>query len=215
MQLLNVNDLKMSFGFGSLFEDVSFALNEKESISIVGPNGCGKSTIIKSILGCGSLNFTGDIVIGPSVKIGYIPQMIIFPDDKQTLLEYFGKATGLNEQKIMQILAGFQFYQDDIKKRVDKLSGGEKMKIKLAELLQEKINTLILDEPTNHIDIDTKEVFENALEDFDGTIIFVSHDRFFINKFADRIIEFNDKKNIIYYGNYDYYVEKKKRINFK
>ena len=107
----------------------------------------------------------------------------------------------MNEQKIRQILAGFQFYQDDIKKRVGKLSGGEKMKIKLAELLQEKINTLILDEPTNHIDIDTKEVFENALEDFDGTIIFVSHDRFFINKFADRIIEFNDKKNSIYYLN--------------
>ena len=154
----------------------------------------------------------GDIIIGPSVKIGYIPQMIAFPDEKQTILEYFGKSTGLNEQKIRQILANFQFYQDDIKKRVGKLSGGEKMKIKLAELLQEKINTLVLDEPTNHIDIDTKEVFENALEDFDGTIIFVSHDRFFINKFADRIIEFENKKNYIYYGNYDYYVEKKKEL---
>lgn len=209
-KVLTVKDFSATLPNGeTLLENINFDITEGEKVAFIGPNGCGKSTIIKSILGCGSLNFTGDIVIGPSVKIGYIPQMIIFPDDKQTLLEYFGKATGLNEQKIRQILAGFQFYQDDIKKRVGKLSGGEKMKIKLAELLQEKINTLILDEPTNHIDIDTKEVFENALEDFDGTIIFVSHDRFFINKFADRIIEFNDKKNSIYYGNYDYYVEKK------
>ena len=208
-KVLTVKDFSATLPNGeTLLENINFDITEGEKVAFIGPNGCGKSTIIKSILGCGSLNFTGDIVIGPSVKIGYIPQMIIFPDDKQTLLEYFGKATGLNEQKIRQILAGFQFYQDDIKKRVGKLSGGEKMKIKLAELLQEKINTLILDEPTNHIDIDTKEVFENALEDFDGTIIFVSHDRFFINKFADRIIEFNDKKNSIYYGNYDYYVEK-------
>lgn len=210
-KVLTVKDFSATLPNGeTLLENINFDITEGEKVAFIGPNGCGKSTIIKSILGCGSLNFTGDIVIGPSVKIGYIPQMIIFPDDKQTLLEYFGKATGLNEQKIRQILAGFQFYQDDIKKRVGKLSGGEKMKIKLAELLQEKINTLILDEPTNHIDIDTKEVFENALKDFDGTIIFVSHDRFFINKFADRIIEFNDKKNSIYYGNYDYYVEKKK-----
>ncbi len=212
-KVLTVKDFSATLPNGeTLLENINFDITEGEKVAFIGPNGCGKSTIIKSILGCGSLNFTGDIVIGPSVKIGYIPQMIIFPDDKQTLLEYFGKATGLNEQKIRQILAGFQFYQDDIKKRVGKLSGGEKMKIKLAELLQEKINTLILDEPTNHIDIDTKEVFENALEDFDGTIIFVSHDRFFINKFADRIIEFNDKKNSIYYGNYDYYVEKKKEL---
>lgn len=212
-KVLTIKDFSATLPNGeTLLENINFDITEGEKVAFIGPNGCGKSTIIKSILGCGSLNFTGDIVIGPSVKIGYIPQMIIFPDDKQTLLEYFGKATGLNEQKIRQILAGFQFYQDDIKKRVGKLSGGEKMKIKLAELLQEKINTLILDEPTNHIDIDTKEVFENALEDFDGTIIFVSHDRFFINKFADRIIEFNDKKNSIYYGNYDYYVEKKREL---
>mgnify|MGYP002958723356 CR=1 FL=1 len=122
---------------------------------------------------------------------------------KRQILEYFGKSTGLNEQKIRQILANFQFYQDDIKKRVGKLSGGEKMKIKLAELLQEKINTLVLDEPTNHIDIDTKEVFENALEDFDGTIIFVSHDRFFINAIANRVLNIEDYKIKSYYGNYD------------
>ena len=212
-KVLSVNNFYAMLPTGEmLLEDINFDVTEGEKIALIGSNGCGKSTIIKTILGKGTLEFMGDIIIGPSVKIGYIPQMIAFPDEKQTILEYFGKSTGLNEQKIRQILANFQFYQDDIKKRVGKLSGGEKMKIKLAELLQEKINTLVLDEPTNHIDIDTKEVFENALEDFDGTIIFVSHDRFFINKFADRIIEFENKKNYIYYGNYDYYVEKKKEL---
>ena len=212
-KVLSVNNFYAMLPTGEmLLEDIDFDVTEGEKIALIGSNGCGKSTIIKTILGKGTLEFMGDIIIGPSVKIGYIPQMIAFPDEKQTILEYFGKSTGLNEQKIRQILANFQFYQDDIKKRVGKLSGGEKMKIKLAELLQEKINTLVLDEPTNHIDIDTKEVFENALEDFDGTIIFVSHDRFFINKFADRIIEFENKKNYIYYGNYDYYVEKKKEL---
>ena len=214
-KVLSVNNFYAMLPTGEmLLEDINFDVTEGEKIALIGSNGCGKSTIIKTILGKGTLEFMGDIIIGPSVKIGYIPQMIAFPDEKQTILEYFGKSTGLNEQKIRQILANFQFYQDDIKKRVGKLSGGEKMKIKLAELLQEKINTLVLDEPTNHIDIDTKEVFENALEDFDGTIIFVSHDRFFINKFADRIIEFENKKNYIYYGNYDYYVEKKKELIF-
>lgn len=212
-KVLSVNNFYAMLPTGEmLLEDINFDVTEGEKIALIGSNGCGKSTIIKTILEKGTLEFMGDIIIGPSVKIGYIPQMIAFPDEKQTILEYFGKSTGLNEQKIRQILANFQFYQDDIKKRVGKLSGGEKMKIKLAELLQEKINTLVLDEPTNHIDIDTKEVFENALEDFDGTIIFVSHDRFFINKFADRIIEFENKKNYIYYGNYDYYVEKKKEL---
>lgn len=212
-KVLSINNFYAMLPTGEmLLEDINFDVTEGEKIALIGSNGCGKSTIIKTILGKGTLEFMGDIIIGPSVKIGYIPQMIAFPDEKQTILEYFGKSTGLNEQKIRQILANFQFYQDDIKKRVGKLSGGEKMKIKLAELLQEKINTLVLDEPTNHIDIDTKEVFENALEDFDGTIIFVSHDRFFINKFADRIIEFENKKNYIYYGNYDYYVEKKKEL---
>ena len=124
------------------------------------------------------------------------------------MLEYFINAVGLNEQRARQILAGFQFYQEDVNKRVGTLSGGEKMRIKLAELLQKKINTLIFDEPTNHIDIPTKEVLEEAIEDFDGTLIFVSHDRYFINKFADKTIEFKDGRTTEYLGNYDDYKEK-------
>ena len=192
-----------------LIQNITLDVFAGEHIALIGENGCGKSTLVKSIIGINNLNYTGIINIGPSVKIGYISQIISFKDDKQSLLDYFRLSTGLPEQMARQILVGFQFYNDDIKKRVGSLSGGERMKVKLEELLQNKVNTLILDEPTNHIDIDTKEAFENALKNFSGTLLFVSHDRYFINKFADKIFEFNNGNINIYYGNYDDYVNKK------
>ena len=195
-----------------LIDDINLEIFAKERIAFLGSNGCGKSTLIKSIIGKNDLAYIGEIKIGPSVKFGYIPQIITFPNDKDTLLDYFKKVTGLPEQRVRQVLFGFSFYNDDLKKRVGNLSGGERMKVKLAELLQNKVNTLILDEPTNHIDIESKEVFESALEDFSGTILFVSHDRFFINKFANKIIAFDNKKIKIYWGNYDYYLEKGEKI---
>ena len=182
-----------------------------ERVALIGSNGSGKSTFVKSVLGEQDLSVEGDIMVGPSVKIGYLPQIITFPKPEQKLLEYFSGAAGLNEQRARQVLAGFQFYQEDVTKRIGSLSGGERMRVKLAELLQKKINTLIFDEPTNHIDIPTKEVLEEAIEDFDGTLIFVSHDRYFINKFADKTIEFQDGKINTYLGNYDDYKEKKSR----
>lgn len=196
-----------------LIDDINLEMFAKERIAFLGSNGCGKSTLIKSIIGKNDLAYIGEIKIGPSVKFGYIPQIITFPNDKDTLLDYFKKVTGLPEQRVRQVLFGFSFYNDDLKKRVGNLSGGERMKVKLAELLQNKVNTLILDEPTNHIDIESKEVFESALEDFSGTILFVSHDRFFINKFANKIIAFDNKKIKIYWGNYDYYLEKGKKYD--
>ncbi|MCR5483485.1 MAG: ATP-binding cassette domain-containing protein [Bacilli bacterium] len=212
-RIITVNDFSVLLPNGDiLIDDISFDVTAGEHIALLGPNGCGKSTVIKSILGENSLEYIGDIEIGPSVKIGYIPQMVQFPDDKKTLLEYFRCVTGLPEQRIRQILVGFQFYNDDIKKKVGNLSGGERMKIKLAELLQNSVNALILDEPTNHIDIDTKEVFEKALDDFSGTVLFISHDRYFINKFADKIICFNNKQIQTYYGDYDYYVSKRDEL---
>lgn len=192
-----------------LIQNITLDVFAGEHIALIGENGCGKSTLVKSIIGINNLNYAGIINIGPSVRIGYIPQIISFKDDKQSLLDYFRLSTGLSEQMARQILVGFQFYNDDIKKRVGSLSGGERMKVKLAELLQNKVNTLILDEPTNHIDIDTKESFENALKNFSGTLLFVSHDRYFINKFADKIFELNNGNINIYYGNYDDYVNKK------
>ena len=210
-RIISIEDLYVILPNGTvLLDNINFGISKGERIALIGSNGCGKSTIIKTILGSCELEHDGKITIGPSVKIGYIPQILTFPDEKKSLIEYFSYETGISEQRGRQILAGFNFYQEDVKKRVGNLSGGERMKVKLAELLQKKINTLILDEPTNHIDIDTKEVFEDALEDFDGTIIFVSHDRFFINKFADKIIEVKNGQISTYYGNYDYYAEKRK-----
>lgn len=160
-------------------------------------------------MGTQNLLMDGTVFVGPSVKIGYLPQIIDFPNGEMQLLGYFKGEVGLPEQKARQILAAFQFYKEDVNKRIKNLSGGEKIRVKLAELLQQKINTLIFDEPTNHIDIPTKEVLENAIEDFDGTLIFVSHDRYFINKFADKIIEFKDGHCTIFDGNYDYYKHQK------
>ncbi len=184
-----------------------------ERVAILGANGTGKSTFVKTIMGVQDLPVQGKWIVGLGVKIGYLPQIIDFPNGEEQLLEYFSKAVCLGEQKVRQILAGFQFYSDDVNKRVKNLSGGERMRVKLAELLQQQINTLIFDEPTNHIDIPTKEVLEESLEDFGGTLIFISHDRYFINKFADKIIEFEDGKATIYLGNYDDYKERKQILS--
>lgn len=195
-----------------ILDGISVDIRAGERVALIGSNGSGKSTFVKTIMSEQELPVQGEVTVGPSVKIGYLPQIITFPNGEQQLLEYFKNTVGVNEQKARQILAGFQFYKEDVTKRVKTLSGGERMRIKLAELLQEKINTLIFDEPTNHIDIPTKEVLEDAIEDFNGTLIFVSHDRYFINKFADEIIEFQDGKAKSYLGNYDdYKVSKEKQ----
>lgn len=194
-----------------ILDDIDLEVCAGERVAFIGSNGSGKSTFIKSILGEQELPVKGDVTIGPSVKVGYLPQIINFPNDEQQVLDYFRGETGVSEQKARQILAGFEFYKEDVTKRVKNLSGGERMKVKLAELLQQKINTLIFDEPTNHIDIPTKEVLEDAIEDFDGTLIFVSHDRYFINKFADKTVEFKDGKVTTYLGNYEDYKRSKEK----
>lgn len=194
-----------------ILDNIDLDIRAGERVAFIGANGSGKSTFVKSVLGEQELPVEGEVEIGPSVKIGYLPQIINFPNGEQQLLEYFRTEVGVNEQKARQILAGFQFYQEDVTKRVKNLSGGERMKVKLAELLQQKINTLIFDEPTNHIDIPTKEVLEDAIEDFDGTLIFVSHDRFFINKFADKTVEFKDGEVTTYLGNYEDYKKSKEK----
>ena len=209
-KVISVKELTVTTPDGrKILNSIDLNIFAGERVALIGANGSGKSTFIKSVLGEQSLLVQGEIEIGPSVKIGYLPQIITFPKPEQELLEYFCYAAELNEQRARQVLAGFQFYKEDVLKKVESLSGGEKMRIKLAELLQKKINTLIFDEPTNHIDIPTKEVLEDAIEIFDGTLIFVSHDRYFINKFADKTIEFKDGNVHQYIGNYDDYKRKK------
>ena len=192
-----------------ILDGIDLDIYARERVALLGNNGTGKSTFIKTIIGVQDLPISGDWLVGPGVKIGYLPQIIEFPNGNQKLLEYFCKAVGFDEQKARAILANFRFNVEDVSKRMSNLSGGERMRIKLAELLQQEINTLIFDEPTNHIDIPTKEVLEEAIADFGGTLIFISHDRYFINKFADKIIEFSNGKVKTYLGNYDDYKEKK------
>ena len=212
-KVITVENLSVSIPEGKkILENIDIEIRSGERVALIGNNGSGKSTFIKTILGQQDLLVEGEVFIGPSVKIGYLPQIINFPNGEQKLLEYFMDSVGINEEKARRILATFQFYKEDVIKKVKSLSGGERMRVKLAELLQLKINTLIFDEPTNHIDIPTKEVLEEALEEFDGTLIFVSHDRFFINKFADKTIEFRDGHVTTYLGNYDDYKEKKVKI---
>lgn len=193
----------------TILKNINVNICAKEKVALIGANGSGKSTFIKTVMGKQDLQVLGEVFVGPSVKVGYLPQIIEFKNGKQGLLEYFKEELALNEQQARRILAKFQFYKEDVNKKVENLSGGEKIRVKLAELLQQKINTLIFDEPTNHIDIPTKEVLEDAIESFDGTLIFVSHDRFFINKFADKVIEFCGGETTEYVGNYDYYKEQK------
>ena len=208
-KIISIENLDVTIPGGrKILDNINLNIFAGERVALIGANGSGKSTLVKSILEEQNLPVDGKIEIGPSVKIGYLPQIITFPKPNQNLLEYFCNSAELNEQKARQVLAGFQFYQEDVTKKVVNLSGGEKMRVKLAELLQKKINTLIFDEPTNHIDIPTKEVLEDALEDFDGTLIFISHDRYFINKFADKIIELKNGNIKSYLGNYDDYKEK-------
>lgn len=164
--------------YGTLFKNVSFSLNDGEIMSIV----------------------------GPSVKVGYLPQVISYPQENLSVLDTFRSIYGIGEEKARAILSRFNFSREDVDKAVKNISGGEKVKLKLAELIQQDINTLILDEPTNHIDIPTRESLEDALDEFDGTIIFVSHDRFFIKKFANKIVEFKNGKTKTFDGDYEYYL---------
>ena len=217
-KIIDIKNLSVNVSNGkNILNNITLQIFAGERIALIGNNGSGKSTLIKTIMKKQNLPISGEVTIGLSVKIGYLPQIIEFTNENLDLLEYFKDEIGVTEQIARQILAGFQFNKDDVNKKVKNLSGGEKIRIKLAILLQEKINTLIFDEPTNHIDIPTKEVLENALSNFDGTLIFVSHDRYFINKFAQKTIVFKDGNIKTYLGGYDDYkneVLKQKKIIF-
>lgn len=214
-RVIEAKDLSVSVPNGkTVLDKINLHICAGERVTIIGANGSGKSTFLKTVMNVQDLPISGELFVGPSVKIGYLPQIIEFENEDQKLLDCFREEACVHEETARKILANFQFYKDDVDKKVKNLSGGEKIRVKLALLLQQKINTLIFDEPTNHIDIPTKEVLEDALEKFDGTLIFVSHDRYFINKFADRTIEFENGHATSYLGGYDYYkAEKTKKKN--
>ena len=202
-------DIALSIGNKLLIQDSSFEVYHKERIALMGKNGTGKSTFIKALLNQGEYKITnGTIKIGSNVEIGYMPQEITFENESKTVLEISRNFFSRTETHLRSSLAKFLFYGENIFKRVSKLSGGEKVRLKLFELIQKKANFLILDEPTNHIDINTKEMLEEALLEFNGTILFISHDRYFINKLATRIVNIETKTFNNYPGNYDYFKEK-------
>ncbi|GEK32781.1 ribosomal protection-like ABC-F family protein [Kurthia sibirica] len=190
-----------------LLENINFTLYWQQSLAIIGANGAGKSTIIKMLLGeeCPD---AGTIQIGSSVKIGYLAQHMIQADSEARLIDVFREEIMMTEPEARHILAQFLFYGHDVYKKVKNMSGGERMRLKLAQFMQQDINLLVLDEPTNHLDIESREVLEDNLEQFEGTIIAISHDRYFLEKLFGRIawLEFNTMT--IHEGNYDWAKEK-------
>jgi len=200
--VLKIENLEKKFSEKEIFQKVNLSLNYGEKVALLGKNGSGKSTLIKIILNQDSV-FDGKIKLGTSIKIGYIPQNIIFENEKQTVLDYFLEGNNFSETEARNKLARYGFRKENVFKKIGKLSGGEKVRIMLVKLIQKDTNFLILDEPTNHIDIDTREILEEALEQYKGTLLFVSHDRFFINKLANRVLNIEDCNIKSYYGNYN------------
>lgn len=210
---LVVKDLDISIGENKLLNNINFTIKYGDRVCLMGKNGTGKSTLIKKVLA--NINNNNEkIKLGSNVLIGYIPQEIKFDNENITVLEEARKVFDGTETILRSVLSKFLFYGDNIHKRVGSLSGGEKVRLKLFELIQKKANFLILDEPTNHIDIDTKEMLEEALKEYKGTILFISHDRYFINKLANKILYIENKEIKEYVGNYDYYHEIKNKQNF-
>lgn len=197
--ILNNVDLFVSFG---------------ERAALIGPNGSGKTTFLKMLLGEEQPD-SGVVELGSNVKVAYLPQKIVFKNEELTVLECFRDDISILEGKAREYLSKFMFYGKSVFKKVKHLSGGERIRLKLGMLLYQDVNLLILDEPTNHLDIDSIETFEEALEDFKGTILFISHDRYFINKIGERVIAIEDKGFKNYLGNYDYYKETKEELRLK
>ena len=204
-----IENLTKQYANKKIFHDCNLGIYYEEKVALIGENGTGKSTLIKLILGKDN-KYSGTIKIGSAVKIGYIPQEIIFEDENETILNFIMKSYKGSLTEARTYLAKYSFRGNDVFKKVKSLSGGEKVRIKLLELLQKDINFLILDEPTNHIDIDTREVLEESLNQYKGTVLFVSHDRYFINKVANRVVEIDNYKFNSYSGNYNFYEYVKK-----
>ena len=206
--VLTVEHLRKAFGTHTLFDDLSFEIKRGERVALIGNNGTGKTTILK-IINELLLADGGTIVLGSNVHIGYYDQEHQLLHMEKTIFEEIADDyPQLNHTKIRNVLAAFLFTNDDVFKRIADLSGGERGRVSLAKLMLSDANFLILDEPTNHLDITSKEILESALNQYTGTVFFVSHDRYFINQTATRILDLTRGTIVNYIGNYDYYLEK-------
>lgn len=206
--VLRIEDLSKSFGTLRLFSNLNFEIKRGERVAIIGNNGTGKTTLLKIINELLPAD-SGKVILGSKVKIGYYDQEHQVLDSEKTLFEELSDAyPDMDNTSIRNILAAFLFTGDDVFKRIKDISGGEKGRVSLAKLMLSEANLLILDEPTNHLDITSKEILENAVNSYTGTVLYVSHDRYFINKTATRIMDLTGNTLINYIGNYDYYLEK-------
>ena len=210
--VLTVEEAAVGYDYQILSEPINLDIRKMNAVAIVGPNGIGKSTLIKSIVG--QIPFIkGEARFGANVEVGYYDQTQSKLTPHNSVLDELWNDFKLTpEVEIRNRLGAFLFSGDDVKKTVGMLSGGERARLLLAKLSMENNNFLILDEPTNHLDIDSKEVLENALIDFDGTLLFVSHDRYFINRVATQVLELSEEGSTLYLGDYDYYLEKKAEL---
>lgn len=209
--VLSVKNISKAFGTNTLFTDLNFEIKRGEHVAIIGDNGTGKTTILKIINQLTEAD-NGQITLGSNVKIGYYDQEHNVLHSDKTLFDEISDAyPTLTNTEIRNTLAAFLFTGEDVFKRICDLSGGEKGRVSLAKLMLSESNFLILDEPTNHLDIQSKEILEDALNRYTGTVLYVSHDRYFINRTAHRILELTNRKLIQYLGNYDYYLEKKEQ----
>lgn len=203
-ETIKAEALTKSFEDKKILTEADLLVQYGERVALLGANGSGKSTFVKMLLG--ELNpDSGSVKLGRSVKTAYLPQKIEFKDEDRTVLECFRDDVVIEEGKGREYLAKFMFYGKRVYTKVGALSGGERIRLMLAKMLYEDVNLLILDEPTNHLDLESIETIEEALEDFDGTIFFISHDRYFINRVCDKIIAIEDEKLVEYEGRYDLY----------
>lgn len=205
--VIQLRNVSKKFGEQILFQDVQMKISYKDRAAIIGENGTGKSTLLKMILQRIKAD-EGEIKIGSNVKIGYLSQHTLTEMEGETVIEAFRNEVSVTEGEARHILAQFLFYGYSVFRKTANLSGGERMRLRLAQLMHQEINLLVLDEPTNHLDIDSREVLEDALENFDGTILAVSHDRYFLNKLFRKIYWIESQEIQCYEGNYTYAREK-------
>ncbi|MDT2768254.1 ABC-F family ATP-binding cassette domain-containing protein [Globicatella sulfidifaciens] len=211
-RVLELENLSIGYQSEVIAENIQLDLRKQEAVAVVGPNGVGKSTLLKTIIG-EIRPIKGEIRRGTGLDIGYYAQNVNMLNPDLTVLETLWQAHDTTDEWIIRsILGSFLFNGESVEKKVSMLSGGEKARLTLALLATDHDNTLILDEPTNHLDIDSKEVLEQALIEFDGTLLFVSHDRYFINRIATQILEITPSGSTLYLGDYDYYLHKKEEL---
>ncbi|MDC0762000.1 ABC-F type ribosomal protection protein [Brevibacillus sp. AG] len=208
--VLKATGVQKTFGGKQLFADASFLLRYGERKALLGPNGCGKSTLIRMLLGEVEPD-VGTLKIGSSVKVGYLSQQALEGDQNQRLIDVFREVARVTEPEARHLLARFMFYGEQVFKRIGQLSGGERMRLRLAQMMHQEINLLILDEPTNHLDIEARETLEEALADFHGSLFIISHDRYFLQKMADGVFWVENKRLVHDVGTYEEAREKQKQ----